>query len=252
MDLDDERPDIDERSLKIGAVVVIAIGVIVMLFLWVVAANSDEQHPARKVQPQLQPAPEVQLKAIESVTSTTSTTPPMVATANMTAVRIDPPETTLPFDPVAYVNSLAYEHMNPEPAMEAFRVVATAHGWTPEAIERWAPFVYDVMIKESGFCWNVLRGPVLKDALGCTLTKQGFGDDAGFGQVTYDGWGPRGAACLDYGLCSKWEVIASPWNSMTAMLALMEDSGRFPWCWDAGARAYHNCALLGASERPLP
>lgn len=136
--------------------------------------------------------------------------------------------------------------------MTAYRTVAAVRGWTPETIDRWAPFVEDVMAKESGGCWNLLGGAVMEyPQTGCNIARQGHGEDAGVGQVTSAGWGSSGAACKVAGLCSREAVIASPWSSMTAMLVLMEAHGSFPWCFSDWARALHDCTLIARDERPV-
>lgn len=161
-----------------------------------------------------------------------------------TTTSAPPPETTLPpyEDVVNWVNSLPYQHGDPEPADAAFRAVAAVQGWSPERIEAWDAFARDVFIKESGSCWNGYRGAVWTGD-GCELQRQGRYEDAGFGQVISDWYGRGNPLCEATGLCSKADVVASPFNSMTALVFVMGHSGSFPWCWVDWARDIHNCWL---------
>ena len=154
------------------------------------------------------------------------------------------------------VNSLPYEFMNAGPALEAFLIVTKARGWPEGDPEKWIPFVNDVMAKESGYCWNLRRG-AKPNGDGCN-GKQGVHSDSGFGQVLMGypnrkAWRHGGTSwknnehaawlCGQEGLCRPEDVVASPWNSMVALVALIERSGGGAWCY-AAARGYHNCKLV--------
>ena len=135
------------------------------------------------------------------------------------------------------VNAQPYFANNPAPAMDAFRAVARCRGWSQGHIDSWAIAVEDIMRFESGFCYNRLGGSLINDGANCDSLRQGRREDAGFGQlisIHYKGW-----LCAQEGLCSKWEVIATPWSSMTALLALIERSGTSGYCYNAYARSLH-------------
>jgi hypothetical protein len=147
-----------------------------------------------------------------------------------------------------HVNTMTYNYNDSAPALEAFRIVTAHRGWTNEEIASWEVAVTDIMRGESGFCPNLLRGARLAKANGCVLSRQGRHSDAGFGQLigihyklssknSGAGW-----LCRQEGLCSKWDIIATPWNSMTALVAMVERSGVQPWCFNAKARRFHSVA----------
>ena len=163
-------------------------------------------------------------------------------------------------DPVTYVNTLTYTWQDPVPAMIAWRTVTATRGWDPATIEAWAPFVQAVMGRESGYCWNTRRGARIDVWEGCHVARQGGHSDSGFGQVLMgypnkrgwylpvNGgvWGLHENAsylCPQEGLCQPNDVIASPWASMTALVALVERAGRQPWCWTAKLRKGAVCRL---------
>lgn len=171
--------------------------------------------------------------------------------ATMPAIRVDPPDTVAPFDPVGYVNALPYGWQNMGPAMDAFRVVATARGWTAIAIDRWTPFVYDVIVKESGGCPNTIGGDLFVVGTCDQYTRHGHAEDSGIGQLTFVLYGPSGPVCKATGLCSQQSIIATPWASIVSMVATLELLGQGPYCYDARSRGYHDCTLIGRTERPL-
>ncbi len=157
---------------------------------------------------------------------------------------------------VAEVNNIQYRSGNAEPAVRAFRIVAGHRGWSDEKIADWEPFVIDIVLKESSACPGV-RGGGRVDA-DCNITKQGKRSDSGFGQVLMGyphrrGWKYGGTSwrlnehaswlCAQEGLCTPNEVISSPWNSMTALVALVERAGSQPWCYNSYARSVHRCKL---------
>lgn len=147
---------------------------------------------------------------------------------------------------ILHVNNIVYIHGTGAPAMEAFRIVATQRGWTPQEIKSWEIAIANIMMGESGFCPNVLGGATIAKPVGCVIKKQGRYSDAGFGQligIHYRHTRPgTGWLCDQERLCSKWDIIASPWNSMTALLALIERSGTRGWCYNSWARSYHRIA----------
>ncbi len=163
-------------------------------------------------------------------------------------------------DPVDYVNSLTYTWQDPQPAMIAWRTVTAERGWDPDVSASWEPFVQAVMARESGFCPNLRRGARVDVWEGCHLARQGGHSDSGFGQVLMGypnrrGWYPpvEGGSwglhenasylCPEEGLCTPEDVIGSPWNSMTALVALVERAGNGPWCYTARLRGGSVCRL---------
>lgn len=184
----------------------------------------------------------VRTEAVAPPTTTTTvvTLSPAVRSPQIQVTETLPP----PPSPQDIVNGLPYEHFNPEPAMEAFRIVASELGWSANKIAAWSPFAEDVMRVESAFCWNRLRGDEMVPYSMCVQVRQGPHTDAGFGQVTpIAGYRPGLWMCEDHGICSKWDIIQDPWHSMYAMVLLMERDGKFPWCYDARARRLHDCGL---------
>ena len=148
-----------------------------------------------------------------------------------------------------YVDSLPYAFTVAAPALEAFRAVTKDRGWSEADTERWVPFITDVMAGESGFCPNVRRGARMS-GVGCELAvkrgkvQQGKGSDSGFGQLIRLHYKPGAWLCVQEGLCSAEAIIATPYDSMTALVALVERSGGQPWCYNAWARRYHKCSLV--------
>jgi hypothetical protein len=138
------------------------------------------------------------------------------------------------------VNTKQYNYGDPVPALEAFRIVTAQRGWTPEQIASWERAITNIMMGESGFCPNVLRGVRIGNPQGCVISRQGRYGDAGFGQLIGLHYRyPNGWLCKQEKLCSKWDIIATPYNSMTALVALIERSGTQGWCFNAWARRYH-------------
>lgn len=150
----------------------------------------------------------------------------------------------LPPDPRQIVNSLPYQHYNDAPAMQAFRIVAAWHGWNASEIASWQPFVRDVMLGESAFCWNRRRGDIVASYSMCVITRQGRYDDVGFGQVTRSWYGSSALLCAKYGVCSAGQILSSPWASMLYSIVIpIEEAGSQSWCYSARARSYHDCWL---------
>lgn len=148
----------------------------------------------------------------------------------------DPPAS--PPSPVEFVNSLPYQFRDIDTAIEAFQHVTAARGWTLQSIAAWQPFVRAVIARESGGCPNVLRGAV-PTGDGCQLARQGRFTDSGFGQVLMSVNGRW--LCASEGLCSKWDVVASPWNSMTALVAVIERTSGGAYCYTAKLRRLPMC-----------
>lgn len=157
---------------------------------------------------------------------------------------------TVTDDLVAIVNGLPYSYQSREPVMQAFRIVAAARGWTPQQIASWETAVWDIALKEAQGCWNVRygakfaywdgRGCILKSGRGAKLSGRGA---AGYGQITSVLWH---ITCNRVGLCDGASIVASPWNSMLALVAVIEDQGVGPWCYNSWARRYHRNACYNA------
>jgi hypothetical protein len=140
------------------------------------------------------------------------------------------------------VNAQPYSYGDLGPVEVAYRTVARHRGWSEATIEAWLPFiVHDVVKGESGGCYNVRRGVRLANGgQGCAIARQGRGSDSGFGQlISLHYRSPSGALCRDEELCSADAITATAWDSMTALLWLVERSGRHGWCYNARARSYH-------------
>lgn len=138
------------------------------------------------------------------------------------------------------VNTETYNFADPVPAQFAFATVAHWRGWSDADVAGWTPFVTTIMGRESGFCPNVRRGVRFADGgRGCAIARQGRFTDSGFGQVLMSVNGRW--LCAQEGLCTPDDVIATPWNSMTALVALIERSGASPWCYTAKLRLRWEC-----------
>lgn len=174
----------------------------------------------------------VDLPPVPAVTAPSTTT---------TSTTLPPTTTTAPPTAAERVNALVYSEGDAAPATEAYRVVAEARGWTQAQIAEWEPFVVAVMYRESRYCYNLRRGGVMALGPGCVLIKQGPFSDSGFGQVIRIHYGPGQFLCEQENLCSADDIVANPFNSMTALLALLERNGRQPWCYTASLRAGSIC-----------
>jgi len=181
-------------------------------------------------------------------TTTTSTTLATVKAA-ATTVALKPAVRVPSISPVTKINSLVYSYGNATPVIQAFRAVATARRWTPASIRLWEPFVINIARRESGFCYNVRRGVVLANPKGCVIKRQGVHSDSGFGQLISIHYKPGAWLCTQERLCSANAIVSTPWNSMTALVALVERSGRQPWCYTARLRAG---AICRSAPRGLP
>lgn len=223
------------------------IGGIIVVVMILVTSFGAERSPTKTIAMNV-----VTLTEIADTTTTNVLEIKSPVTVMMPAIRIEPPTpptTIIPFDPVAYVNSLPYEWGNVEPAREAYHVVAASLGWTQPTISRWEAFlVDDVIRKESGGCWNLKGGGRVDPYLGCILNPQGRREDSGFFQLISVWYGPGMYLCVEHGYCGSASIIASPWASMRAgLLAVMHD-GKGGWCYDAYARSYHrSCAITPRS-----
>lgn len=145
-----------------------------------------------------------------------------------------PPSTT------DQVNNLPYSINDPGPAMQAFRIVAADRGWTQDNIEAWAPFVQATMKTESQFCPSVIYGQHADSD--CDVRGRPKGSAAGFGQVLMRVHGKW--MCGQEGLCDRWAVVATPYDSMTALVALIERSGAGPWCYRGSHHRTGSCRLV--------
>lgn len=157
-------------------------------------------------------------------------------------------------DPTAFftVNTLPYAFTVLDPVDQAYRIVAAERGWTQGDIDAWAGFlVYDVIAKESGGCYNVRGGARMAEpGVSCVIARQGRKQDSGFGQlvaVHYRGW-----LCEQEQLCSAHDITLNAWNSMTALLALVERAGKQGWCYNAWARSYHPGCASAPKNPPVP
>ena len=177
----------------------------------------------------------------------------VLSIGTLAACEVAPREVKEP-DPVAFytVNTLPYAYTNVEPAREAYRIVATERGWSEADIAAWEPFlVDDVIAKESGGCYNVRGGAKMAEpGVSCLIRRQGKGGDSGFGQVI--GMHYRGWLCDQEQLCSSADITLNAWNSMTALLALVERSGKHGWCWNAWARGFHPGCRTAPNAPPVP
>lgn len=149
------------------------------------------------------------------------------------------------------VEGLTYRLDDPTPATSAYRAVAEARGWSQTTIDRWQPFLIAVMRRESHFCPNVRRGARIARVEGCVLARQGRGTDSGFGQVISLHYRQGAWLCNQEGLCSAEAIVGSPWNSMTAFLALVERAGRQGWCYTPRLKRGEVCQLAPAGK-PVP
>lgn len=154
----------------------------------------------------------------------------------------DPVQKAQNVESIEVVNSLPYAIFEAAPAEEAFRIVTQERGWAPEDTEKWAPFASAVMKRESGYCYNVRRGARMTGN-GCEMSRQGRGSDSGFGQLISIHYKPGRWLCEQEGLCSADDIIATPWASMTAFVALIERNGAQPWCYTAKLRRSSVCRL---------
>ena len=160
------------------------------------------------------------------------------ADATQPAVRLDPPDPPPTIE--ATVNALPYSADAAAPAMLAFALVAHGQGMTLAWIDSWQVAVDDIMRYESQFCWNVRGGARFAgNGAGCAIARQGTGSDAGFGQVTSV---LRGDTCEMVNVCSTAETVATPFASMSALVAVLRRYSVAPWCYSAWARSYHRVA----------
>lgn len=171
------------------------------------------------------------------------------AVAHMQAVRIDPPETTTPFDCRAYVNGLDYGYHRMDVAMEAFRMTALCEGVSQASIDRFFPFAFNLIVKESGGCPNT-RGNDRFPEGSCIQYHFGRAEDVGFGQATYSLYGPTGILCTGFGICQSTQILANPYDSMRfSVIEPLRLLGRYPWCDYTGAGGWHDCSLITKADR---
>lgn len=139
-----------------------------------------------------------------------------------------------------YVNALPYSYQSKAPVIQAMRAVAVERGWTAREVASWEVAVWDIALKEAQGCWNVRYGARFAhhDGRGCILSHGGRGA-AGFGQITQV---LLPALCERTGICTQSAIVASPYNSMRALLAVIEANGVRPWCYDSFSRRFHRVA----------
>lgn len=148
-------------------------------------------------------------------------------------------------------NTLIYRSHQSTSAGVCFRAVTAERGWSAQRIESWFPFVIigeaSVIYGESRYCWHIRRGEYVEPDQICNRenTKRylsRLGEDSGFGQATSSLWGRNGILCVDHGVCSSAQIIASPFTSMLYSIVIpIERLGSQPWCWSSWARDYHDC-----------
>lgn len=143
-------------------------------------------------------------------------------------------------DCVTSVNSLAYSYDAKAPVMQAFQTVALCRGWSQRQVDSWKVAVGDIAGREAHFCWNVRYNARFKffDGRGCVLSRPGSGA-AGYGQITSVLYH---ITCSKVNLCSGASIVASPYNSMLSLVALIEDQGVSPWCYNRFSRNFHRVA----------
>jgi len=192
--------------------------------------------------------PEGGLTESTATTSTSSTSTSTTSTSSTSTSTSTTSSTTTTTDPLAAlraeqarINNLTYTYGEATPAMEAFASVARARGWSDQSIAEWSPFLKNVMMRESGYCYNVRRGATFSKSVGCVLAQQGPHSDSGFGQVISIHYKPGAWLCEQESLCSADDIVATPWASMTALVALLERNGRQPWCFTNSLRATAVC-----------
>lgn len=138
------------------------------------------------------------------------------------------------------VNALPFSYQQPQPVLDAFRLVAAEDGWSPDAIASWEVAVADIAHKEAQDCWNVRYGAKFKywDGRACELRYGGRGA-SGFGQITSV---LHPITCELASLCSGPEIVASPYTSMRALVVVIRASGVSPWCYSRSSRRFHRIA----------
>jgi hypothetical protein len=189
---------------------------------------------------------------VASVSAGASTT----ETADRSERRVQATPTLAPPSAAEVCNSLTYYGYDPKPTYQCFIAVTSERGWMPQTQDAWDDFlVWDfagVIQGESSHCWNMRFGDRIGAGEPCTSKRgPGTGEDSGFGQATCVLYCAHrgGVLCLKHGYCSGAEIVASPFDSMLASVVLLVEMGRpnggsDPWCYDARARDYHDCARL--------
>jgi hypothetical protein len=199
---------------------------------------------------------------LDSTTTSTTTTIPVVieiiesASQHLeTAGRMDPPTTLPPPDPCgpevqAYVNNIQYRKLDPGPSTEAYRLVGTCLGWDGPTLDKWQLAINnDVFPGESTNCPIIFRGGNVRDD--CSVIDIGFGEDAGFFQLTRSYYGSGALLCKEYGVCDKWTIVATPWSSMYWGLVVIMHDGNHGWCYNHwSCNEYH--PVMGRMGKQWP
>jgi hypothetical protein len=159
-------------------------------------------------------------------------------------------------DPTVFfaVNTLPYSYGDLAPVDQAYDLMTQERGWSPESAAAYKNFiVYDVIAKESGGCYNVRGGVKFANGgVGCQIARQGRGSDSGFGQLVSVHYRyPNGWLCQQEGMCSSEAITSTAYNSMTALLALVERSGKAGWCYSKWARSYHRGCATAPGTLPV-
>lgn len=190
--------------------------------------------------------------ALDTITAPAS--PADVAVRATTAPSVEvgqPPVPTVAPAPTAeqICNSLEYDFEEMVNPMICFRAVAAEQGISWDNIVAAEPWIYDVIVKESGGC-PLLVGGDTDIPVGCTPRIRGSGSDVGWGQATDSYWGRNGKLCTVYGVCHPWQILESPYHSMlNSVVRVAMLDGRYGYCDYVGAPIYHNCGLVSRAWR---
>lgn len=245
-----DHPDTDPPPTRAQALLALAILVVtaagVIWFLWW-ATSRAVAAPATTA-----PASVIELSPMPTVVVVTA--PPAVtidgaATATEPALRVTTSTAAPVITCAMLVNGLTYVFGDLEPARQAYRETARCLGWSSSTSSAWEQFVVDDVIRhESKGCPNLRGGTDLSttpNGRPCLAIKvDGTREDSGFGQLIGLWWrGPGTPVCDRLQLCTSNQIIASPWNSMTALLVAVETDGKHPWCYDARARRIHDACM---------
>lgn len=163
--------------------------------------------------------------------------------ADRSVIEVDGSITPAPPDSRDQVNALPYNHGDTAVVLTAFRLVTADRGWTPEQTASWETAVADIVHLEAGDCWNIRNGGyrfARWDGAGCELSRNG-GGAAGYGQITSVIFH---IPCNAVGLCDRYAITATPYDSMLALVSLIEYKSdvRGFYCYNSYARRFHRVA----------